>query len=69
MFAVTFFARTCLCESLEKSQKSNPAKISCHTEGFAHRSIVSNTNFHCTYSIKTKILSMICLGISEKRKN
>ena len=59
MFAVIFFARTCLCGSLEKSQKLNSATLSCHTVGFAHP----------TYSIKTKMLSTICPGISEKRKN
>ena len=31
MFAVIFFAGTYFCEQLEKSQKLEPAKISCHT--------------------------------------
>ena len=31
MFALIFFAGTYFCGSLEKSQKLEPAKISCHT--------------------------------------
>ena len=31
MFPFILFAETCFCGSLEKSQKLEPAKISCHT--------------------------------------
>ena len=31
MFALSFFAGTYFCGSLEKSQKLEPAKISCYT--------------------------------------
>ena len=40
MLALIFFAETYFCGSLEKSQKLEPAKISCHTVSLVYLNFV-----------------------------